>query len=53
MATTGFRWHVWCRSCRWSVDADIEKLIADERTMSRLLNCAGDADGASHGWWAL
>jgi hypothetical protein len=31
MARTGFKWHVWCRSCRWSVDTDIQKLTADGR----------------------
>jgi hypothetical protein len=29
MATTGFKWHVWCRSCRWSADTDFQKLIDD------------------------
>jgi hypothetical protein len=31
MATTGFRWHVFCKSCRWAIDADFGKLIADGR----------------------
>jgi hypothetical protein len=31
MATTGFRWHVFCRSRRWSVNADFQKLINDGR----------------------
>ena len=31
MATTGFRWHVFCRSCRWAIDADFAKLIRDGR----------------------
>jgi hypothetical protein len=31
MATTGFRWHVYCKSCRWSSDTDFAKLINDGR----------------------
>jgi hypothetical protein len=31
MAQTGFRWHVYCKSCRWSSDTDFAKLIADGR----------------------
>jgi hypothetical protein len=31
MASTGFRWHVFCKSCHWAIDADFQKLIADGR----------------------
>jgi hypothetical protein len=27
MASTGLKWHIWCRACRWSEDADFQKLI--------------------------
>jgi len=27
MAPTGFRIHVWCKTCRHSVDADLDALI--------------------------
>jgi hypothetical protein len=35
MATTGFRWHVYCKSCHWSSDTDFGKLINDGRGASR------------------
>lgn len=31
MASTGFRWYVFCKSCRWSADTDFGKLINDGR----------------------
>jgi hypothetical protein len=31
MATAGFRWHVFCKSCHWAIDADFLQLIADGR----------------------
>jgi hypothetical protein len=31
MATTGFRWHVFCKSCHWAIDPDFQQLIADGR----------------------
>jgi hypothetical protein len=31
MARTGFRVHVWCKSCRHAKDADLPALIADGR----------------------
>jgi hypothetical protein len=31
MASAGFKWHVWCRSCRWAIDADFQKLINEGR----------------------
>jgi hypothetical protein len=32
MATTGFRWHVFCKSCQWAIDTDFQQLIADGRS---------------------
>jgi hypothetical protein len=37
MATTGFKWHVYCKSCRWPADTDFA--TADRRRSRR---CATD-----------
>jgi hypothetical protein len=31
MATTGLRWHVYCKSCQFSAETDFAKLIRDAR----------------------
>jgi hypothetical protein len=49
MATTGFRWHVFCKSCHWAIDADFQQLIADGRGDVRLIHLNGVADGVAHG----